>query len=72
MTNIKAHPFRRNDERIEIEPVAKRYVKVAYIKATTWRLTTLGQTGEAGLKTVELVWLVVTQIGYGSLSGLKF
>lgn len=65
------HLRKRNDELIETEPVVKQFVTEGYVKATTWRLTTLGHTGPGVLRVLELVSLVVVKIGHGSLSGLR-
>jgi len=54
---------KRSGERIVIVQGVKRCVRVAYVKATTRKLTMSAATELGVLRTFQLVWLVVARIG---------
>jgi hypothetical protein len=67
--NIRALHYKRNAERIVTELDAKLWLKDVYIKATVVSLTTSGPTAQVAWHTFQLVSLVVTRTGLGSLLG---
>jgi hypothetical protein len=68
---MSTRPNKLSVEKHVTKPDAKHYVRVVYTKAITWNLTMSGSTGVVHWRMCELVSLLVTKIGYGSLNGHK-
>lgn len=66
--NIRELHCKRNAARIVIVQGVRRSVREGYIRVTEKSLTMSGPTGEVVLRTSQLAWFLVTQIGLGNLS----
>jgi hypothetical protein len=67
--NIRALHYKRSAELTVTGRDAKLWLKDVYIKATVVSLTTSGPTAQVAWHTLQLVSLVVTRTGLGSLLG---
>jgi len=63
-------PNKLSEERHEMLPVARHYVRVVYTSMTERSLTMSGSTGEVHWRTLQLVSLAVTRIEFGSLHAI--
>ena len=68
---IMGRQLRRNVVQIEIKLVERLLGKDAYIKVIEKRWITEEVTVKGDWRTYQLVWLVVSKIVHGSLSGLS-